>query len=115
VPVEAKPIFRPDVVRLPLLGFNLPDQAAQRREKPKKWVEIISTSSVGAPQGTGGIQKYMATWLPTTRSWTLSRFRTRSSDSFGIWSRHFRADRGFRLGPELLAIPHERFVHPATV
>jgi hypothetical protein len=48
VPVEAKPIFRPDVVRLPLLGFSLPEQVAQRREKLKKWAEIISTGSVDA-------------------------------------------------------------------
>jgi hypothetical protein len=36
VPIEAKPIFRPDVVRLPLLGFSLPEQVAQRRENLKK-------------------------------------------------------------------------------
>jgi hypothetical protein len=48
VPVEAKPIFRPDVVRLPLLGFSLPEQVAQRREKLKKWAEIISSGSVDA-------------------------------------------------------------------
>jgi hypothetical protein len=48
VPVEAKPIFRPDVVRLPLLGFSLPEQVAQRREKLTKWAEIISSGSVDA-------------------------------------------------------------------
>ena len=48
MPVEAKPIFRPDVVRLPLLGFSLPEQVAQRREKLKKWAEIISSGSVDA-------------------------------------------------------------------
>ncbi len=48
MPVEAKPIFRPDVVRLPLLGFGLPELVAQWREKLKKWAEIISTGSVDA-------------------------------------------------------------------
>jgi hypothetical protein len=48
VPVEDQPIFRLDVVRLPLLGFSLPEQVAQRREKLKKWAEIISTGSVDA-------------------------------------------------------------------
>ena len=48
MPVEAKPIFRPDVVRLPLLGFSLPEQVAQQREKLKKWAEIISSGSVDA-------------------------------------------------------------------
>jgi Eco57I restriction-modification methylase/Putative RNA methylase family UPF0020 len=48
VPVEAKPIFRPDVVRLPLLGFSLPEQVAHQREKLKKWAAIIATGSVDA-------------------------------------------------------------------
>jgi hypothetical protein len=48
VPVEAKPIFRPDVVRLPLLGFSLPEQVTHQREKLKKWAAIISTGSVDA-------------------------------------------------------------------
>jgi hypothetical protein len=48
VPVETKPIFRPDVIRLPLLVFTLPEQVARRREKVKKWAEIISSGSVDA-------------------------------------------------------------------
>ncbi|MFI5455560.1 MAG: Eco57I restriction-modification methylase domain-containing protein [Isosphaerales bacterium] len=48
MPVEAKPIFRPDVIRLPILGFSLPEQVAQRRAKLEKWAEIISTGSVDA-------------------------------------------------------------------
>jgi len=48
VPVEAKPIFRPDAIRLPILGFSLPEQVAQRRSKLEKWAEIIATGSVDA-------------------------------------------------------------------
>ena len=48
MPVEAKPIFRPDVIRLPILGFSLPEQVAQLRPKLKKWAEIIATGSVDA-------------------------------------------------------------------
>jgi hypothetical protein len=46
VPVEAKPIFRPDVLRLALLGFSLPEHVAQRREKLKNWAEIVSSGTV---------------------------------------------------------------------
>jgi hypothetical protein len=45
VPVEAKSIFRPDVIRLPLLGFRLPEQIARLRPKLEKWAEIIATGS----------------------------------------------------------------------
>ena len=48
MPVEAKPIFRPDVIRLPLLGFSLPEHVAQLRPKLEKWAEIIATGSVDA-------------------------------------------------------------------
>jgi hypothetical protein len=48
VPVEAKPVFRPDVSRLPLFGFRLPEQVAHLRPKLEKWAEIIATASVDA-------------------------------------------------------------------
>jgi hypothetical protein len=46
MPVEAKPIFRPDVLRIPLLGLSVPEQVAQRREKLKNWTEIITSGSI---------------------------------------------------------------------
>jgi hypothetical protein len=46
VPVEAKPIFRPDVIRLPVLGFSLPPSVASRRPKVEKWADAISNGSV---------------------------------------------------------------------
>ena len=48
VPVEAKPIFRPDVIRLPVLGFGLPESVLERRPKLERWAEIIATGSVDA-------------------------------------------------------------------
>jgi hypothetical protein len=48
VPALAKPIFRPDVIRLPLLGFRLPEHVARLRPKLEKWAEIIATGSVVA-------------------------------------------------------------------
>ncbi len=48
MPVEAKPIFRPDVIRLPILGFTLPESVLERRPKLEKWAEIIATGSVDA-------------------------------------------------------------------
>lgn len=46
MPVEAKPIFRPDVIRLPILGFGLPGKTSQCVPKLQKWAEIISSGSV---------------------------------------------------------------------
>lgn len=46
MPVEAKRIFRPDVIRLPILGFILPGKASQCVPKLQKWADIISSGSV---------------------------------------------------------------------
>ncbi len=48
MPVEARPIFRPDVIRLPVLGFALPESVDPCRPKLQKWAEIIATGSVDA-------------------------------------------------------------------
>jgi hypothetical protein len=48
VPVESKPIFRPDVIRLPILGLNLPEETARRRQNLQKWSDIISSGSIDA-------------------------------------------------------------------
>ena len=53
MPVEAKPIFRPDVIRLPILGFSLPESVLQRRPKLEKWAEIIASGSVDAHKEAG--------------------------------------------------------------
>jgi hypothetical protein len=52
VPVEAKPIFRPDVIRLPILGFSLPEPVLGQRPKLEKWAEIIARGSVDAHKVT---------------------------------------------------------------
>jgi hypothetical protein len=49
--MEAKSIFRPDVLRLPILGFSLPEPVVQRRPKVEKWAEIIATGSCRRPRG----------------------------------------------------------------
>jgi hypothetical protein len=48
VPVEAKPIFRPEVLRLPILGFSLTEPVLGHRPKLEKWAEIIASGSVDA-------------------------------------------------------------------
>jgi hypothetical protein len=48
VPVEAKPIFRPDAIRLPMLGFTLPESVLQHRPELEKWADIIASGSVDA-------------------------------------------------------------------
>jgi hypothetical protein len=42
LPVEAKPIVRPDVICVPVLGFSLPESVIQRRPKLEKSAEIIA-------------------------------------------------------------------------
>lgn len=41
MPVEAKPLFRPDVLRVHLQGFDLPPRGEQVRAKLAQWAEII--------------------------------------------------------------------------
>jgi hypothetical protein len=48
VPVEAKPIFRPEVIQLPILGYTPPESVLRGRPKLKKWAEIIASGSVDA-------------------------------------------------------------------
>jgi hypothetical protein len=42
VPVEAKPLFRPDVIRAHLAGFALPPQVDAFRPKLADWARMIS-------------------------------------------------------------------------
>ena len=46
MPVEAKPLFRPDVLRSHLKGFELPDRVAAWRPQLTKWAELISTRKI---------------------------------------------------------------------
>ena len=43
MPVEAKPLFRPDVLRPYLAGFTLPDRAAAFRPKLEHWAELLAS------------------------------------------------------------------------
>jgi hypothetical protein len=43
VPVEAKPLFRPEVVRPLLAGFRLPQAMEPARERVSKWAEMLSS------------------------------------------------------------------------
>jgi type I restriction-modification system DNA methylase subunit len=48
VPVEAKPLFRPDVLRARLAGFELPSHVDAFRSKLKHWADLISSGRVNA-------------------------------------------------------------------
>ena len=48
MPVEARPIFRPDVIRLPILGYTLPDSVERGRPKLQNWAQIIAAGAVDA-------------------------------------------------------------------
>jgi hypothetical protein len=43
VPVEAKPLFRPDVLRSHLSGFTLPDSVQTVRPKLAKWAALLKS------------------------------------------------------------------------
>ena len=43
MPVEAKPLFRPDVLQPHLKGFRLPDRIEKMREKLTHWGEMLRT------------------------------------------------------------------------
>jgi hypothetical protein len=43
VPVEAKPLFRPDVLRSHVDGFQLPERVDELRPKLQHWAELISS------------------------------------------------------------------------
>ena len=43
MPVEAKPLFRPDVLRGHLQRFELPGRIAQHRPLLDKWVEMLKS------------------------------------------------------------------------
>jgi hypothetical protein len=46
VPVEAKPLFRPDVLRSHLSGFQFPDRVAAARSKLERWAELIASRRI---------------------------------------------------------------------
>ena len=43
MPVEAKPLFRPDVLRPYLATFALPEQVASSRPKLQDWAELLAS------------------------------------------------------------------------
>lgn len=47
LPVEAKPLFRPDVLRNHLQAFLLPARIAQHRESLDKWAEMFKKGGRG--------------------------------------------------------------------
>jgi len=45
LPVEAKPLFRPDVLRSKLAAFALPSASAKARPKLANWTELLSSKA----------------------------------------------------------------------
>lgn len=48
LPVEAKPLFRPDVLRPYLTRFQLPQRVEQSREKLAHWAHLLSSGKADA-------------------------------------------------------------------
>src|SRR5438128_2395195 len=46
MPIEAKPLFRPDVLRKQLAYFNLPAAAKALRPELSKWAELIESKQI---------------------------------------------------------------------
>jgi hypothetical protein len=46
LPVEAKPLFRPDVLRSHVAAFELPDHVAAYRPKLAQWADLLSSSRI---------------------------------------------------------------------
>jgi hypothetical protein len=46
VPIEAKPLFRPDVLRAHPAGFELPDHLDELRPKLKHWADLLASGKV---------------------------------------------------------------------
>jgi len=49
VPVEAKPLFRPDVLRAHLAGFQLPAHVEAVRPKLDHWAGLIANRRIDRP------------------------------------------------------------------
>jgi hypothetical protein len=48
MPLEAKPLFRPDVLRGHLSGFTLPPRVESLRPKLANWAELIGSNRIDA-------------------------------------------------------------------
>jgi hypothetical protein len=48
VPIEAKPLFRPDVLRSHLAGFELPAHVNVMRPKLKHWADLMASGKANA-------------------------------------------------------------------
>ena len=46
MPVERKPLFRPDVVRVHLAGFRLPAQIDSCRANLQRWAELVASGRI---------------------------------------------------------------------
>ncbi len=53
MPVEAKPLFRPDVLRAHLAAFALPAHVDAFRPKLTHWADLLASGKADALQGTG--------------------------------------------------------------
>ena len=48
MPVEAKPLFRPDALRPYLKAFTVPEEVEAKRELVQKWADLLSSAKAGS-------------------------------------------------------------------
>ncbi|NUQ66013.1 MAG: hypothetical protein HUU20_26430 [Pirellulales bacterium] len=46
MPVERKPLFRPDVLRVHLAGFRLPANVESCRPNLQRWAELVASGHI---------------------------------------------------------------------
>ena len=49
MPIEAKPLFRPDVLRTHLAAFELPSHIDAFRPKLKHWADLLASDNGWSP------------------------------------------------------------------
>ncbi|MBI3839255.1 MAG: hypothetical protein HY288_15155, partial [Planctomycetia bacterium] len=89
MPVEAKPLFRPDVLRLHLSGFYLPPVDSTMLTR---WAELISTSRIERFNEQEILPDFLADFFVGLLGYT----RPAGHDRYTIgWERHIEVDGEF--------------------
>jgi hypothetical protein len=89
MPVEAKPLFRPDVLRSHLAGFSLPSVGAAKLEH---WADLIATGRLDSFGEQEILRDFLADFFVDLLGYT----RPAGHDRYTIgWERHVEVDGKF--------------------
>ena len=83
MPVEAKPLFRPEVLRAPLSTFRLPPNAEAERGKLTKWAEMLASGmSMQLYLQRAFVMIDFPTFVPATLKTTIFGFIIATASSY---------------------------------